>query len=341
MQPARSLLIVCALAASAAPLAAQTPGPGGAAAARRLVLHQAQRMADQALASLASDGTDECDLVADIAEFARVHALLEELALSAASCVNEESSTEAKFEACLQEAFEAYAEGLEELEEQTAARLDLCALTGGGIYDPDLDEDDFEADVDNKFLPFAVGSTWVYHQQTDEGLEEDVTTVLEKTKDVDGIESIVVHDIVTLDGVILEDTFDWYSQHEDGTVWYMGEISQSFEDGELVSLDGSWKAGEEGALPGIVMLAHPTVGVTYRQELRLTEAEDAATVLALDATAVVPFGTFTGCLKTEDFSPLEPGAVEHKYYAKNVGLVLEVNPATGERLELISFSPGH
>lgn len=335
-----ALLSLGGLATSAA-LTGAVPGPGdGSAATRRLVLQEAQRRADQLLASLGAEGAGECALVADIASLARVHELQAELALTIASCVNEESSTVAKWEACLDEAFGAYTEGLEELELQHQARLDLCALTGSGIYDPDLEEDEFEAEAEHKFLPFLTGASWVYQSETDEGREEVVVTVLDKTKDVDGIESIVVHDVVTLDGVLIEDTFDWYAEHEDGTIWYMGEIAQNFEDGELVDIDGSWQAGEDGGLPGIIMLAQPVVGATYRQELLLLEAEDAATVLSLNATASVPYGTFTGCLKTEDFSPLEPGVVEHKFYAKNVGLVLEVNPDTGERLELVSFTPG-
>jgi hypothetical protein len=341
MRLTEPLLILTCLATSNALLSAHPARGDEAAAARRLVLQQAQRMADKTLAALSSDGFDECELVADIALLARGHALLEELALTVASCVNEESSTQPKFQACLHEAFADYSEGLEELEAQHEARLEVCALTGGGIYDPDLDEDDFEDEVEHKYLPFETGANWVYQKQTDEGLEEIVITVLDKTKEIDEIEAIVVHDIVTLDGVLVEDTFDWYAEHEDGTVWYMGEISQSFEEGELESLDGSWKAGEDGALPGIVMLAQPVVGTTYRQELLLTEAEDVATVLSVTATASVPFGTFTNCLKTADFSPLEPGIVEHKYYAKDVGLVLETKPGSDERLELISFTPGN
>ena len=99
-------------------------------------------------------------------------------------------------------------------------------------------------------------------------------------------------------------------------------------------------AGEDGGQPGIIMLATPTVGTTYRQELLLTEAEDAGTVLAVNETVTIGIGTYNGCLKTADFTPLEPDTLEHKYYAPNVGLILEENLETGERLELISFTPG-
>lgn len=339
MRLQRPLLIFTGLAAGSLLLGARAARPDGGAAQRLRVLQAAERLAGDALASPADGGGDPCELTASIAKTSSVHGLLEDLGLALSTCVNEESGTPEKFEDCLQESFGEFSKGLGELELQHAARLELCALLGGGIYDPDLDEDDFEDEVEHAFMPFETGATWVY--QTDDGREDNIVTVLDKTKEVDDIESIVVHDVVLVDGELEEDTLDWFAQHENGTVWYMGELSQSLEDGELVSLDGSWQAGEEGAMPGIVMLAHPAVGKTYRQEFRLTEAEDAATVLSLTATAVVPAGTFTDCLKTADFTPLEPGVVEYKYYARGVGLVLEENPGSGERNELVSFTPGN
>jgi hypothetical protein len=305
-----------------------------------IALQQVEQRLDWARTQLVKGTADECVLVAGLATSARLFALQEELYLMGASCINEESGTPTKFANCLEELFDELALGLDEVEAQDLARLALCAKTGGGVYDPDLDEDDFLDEIDHKFLPLEPGSEWIYHQMSDEGLEVVTITVTGETKEIDGIEAIVVHDVVTLNGVLVEDTLDWFAQDEDGTVWYLGEIVQNFEDGELVDLDGSWKAGEEGALPGIQMLSVPRVGVTYRQELLLTEAEDAATVLSVNAKAQVPAGTFTGCVKTEDFTPLEPGHVEHKYYAPDVGLVLEVNVATGERLELMSYTGG-
>jgi hypothetical protein len=340
MRPKRSLPLLTGFASSAFLLGPSTASPDGGAAAELRALQAAEHLAGDALSSVSAEGLDPCTLVAGIAKASSVHSLLETLGLALASCVNEESATPEKFNACLHAALAELAHELGQLELVHAARLELCALLGGGIYDPDLEEDDFEDEVEHPFMPFEVGSTWVYQGKTDEGLEEVVVTVLEKTKEVDDIEAIVVHDVVMLDGVVLEDTFDWFAQHEDGTVWYLGELSQGYEEGELVSLDGSWKAGEDGAMPGIVMLADPTVGTTYRQELLLTEAEDAATVLSLTATASVPAGRFSNCLKTADFSPLEPGALEHKYYARGIGLVLEEKPATGERVELVSYTPG-
>lgn len=338
MHGQRSILLVTTVATSAMSLGAQSPGPD-ARGSLYLLRQTAERLARETLDSF-QRGPDACSVVAHVAADATVHALRAQLDLALAACINEESATVPKFESCWREAFSEYSDGLDELADQHRARLALCELTGGGIYDPDLDGDAFVEGVDHPFLPYATGATWVYHKLTSEGLEEVVVTVTAQTKDVDDIECIIVRDTSTLDGELIEDTLDYFAQHEDGTVWYLGELAQNFEDGELVDLDGSWLAGEDGGLPGTLMMSRPLVGTTYRQELLLTEAEDAATVLALGATVSVPFGTFTGCLQTEDFSPLEPGIAEHKFYAPGIGLVLEVDTETGERLELVSFLPG-
>jgi hypothetical protein len=331
------LALPAALAASTVLLAPHpqplAQGAGAAALAR------AERLGAAELAQL-PPGLDACALTADLARHATLRELQADLALALASCVNEESATLPKLLECVEEALDELAEGLAELAEVHAARLDLCALTGGGIYDPDLDEDELEAEIDHPLLPYAPGSEWVYHKTTERGLEVVTVTVTGDVKTVDDVECVVVRDVVTLDGELVEDTFDWFSQHEDGTVWYLGELSQEFEDGELVSLEGSWQAGEDGGLPGIVMPARPALGMTYRQELLLTVAEDAATVTSLDAKVRVPFGTFQGCLETSDFTPLEPEVLERKYYAPGIGLVLEVDAETGERTELVAFTPG-
>jgi hypothetical protein len=132
-------------------------------------------------------------------------------------------------------------------------------------------------------------------------------------------------------------------------VWYCGEIAQQQEtfDGdvppqpELVDIEGSWKTGRDGAKPGIQMLAHPAVGRTYRQELLWVDAEDVATVLSVNANESVSGGAFrcnSACLETRDFAAIEPDADEHKFYAPDVGLMLEVDLTNGARNELVSYT---
>jgi len=261
---------------------------------------------------------------------------LEELWLTRANCSN--LPTLPQRVQCMLDALEAYSEAMGECKEQLDARLDLCLLLGGGAYAPLIDPLNFVQSIDNPYLPLTPGKNFHYEKQTPEGLESVDFMVTHATKDILGIECTVVHDVVSLDGLIVEDTFDWFAQDVLGNVWYFGELSFEYEDGEIANMSGSWKAGDEFALPGIVMQAAPQIGLAYRQEFLLGEAEDAALVLRLDAPVSVPYGSFPTCLQTEDFSPLEPGQFEHKFYALGVGLVLETNPASGSRTELISVS---
>ena len=206
---------------------------------------------------------------------------------------------------------------------------------GGGGGGPDLDPANFVADVTNPLFPLVPGTTFVFEGDTEDGfvrVEAEVTAV---RKEILGVSCIEVHVLEFIDGELVEDTLDWFAQDVDGNVWYFGEDSKEIEDGVVVDDEGSWQAGVEGAEPGIIMLAAPTVGTTYANEVAPGEAEDMATVLALDETIATPFGTFTGCLQTEDFTPLEPGVVEHKYYAPGIGLVAEVEQ-DGSRVELIA-----
>jgi hypothetical protein len=148
----------------------------------------------------------------------------------------------------------------------------------------------------------------------------------------------VVRDTVTLDGEIIEDTFDWYAQDKNGTVWYLGEDTAEFEDGKITTREGSFEAGADGAKAGVIMPASPKVGMAYRQEYYEGEAEDNGEVLALGQHATVPAGEYDDLVKTADTTPLEPDALEHKYYASGVGLVLTVDKEAGGREELLSVT---
>ena len=148
----------------------------------------------------------------------------------------------------------------------------------------------------------------------------------------------MVRNRVTLDGELVEETFDWYAQYRDGNVWYFGEESNDYENGVVVSIKVSWEAGVNGALPGIIMHANPQVGDPYRQEYYAGEAEDMGQVLSVTESVVVPYGSYGGVLKTTDWTPLEPGKVEHKFYAPGIGLILEAMAEEGSgRVELIDI----
>lgn len=202
-----------------------------------------------------------------------------------------------------------------------------------------LEPADFVDAIDHPYWPMAPGTRWVYLESDTKGNAQKVkVTVTDRTREILGIDATVVHDKVTESGELIENTFDWYAQDVCGNVWYMGENTTEYENGEVVTTAGSWEAGVDGAQAGVIMPAELQVGVTYRQEYYAGEAEDAAEILSLDEQAQVPFGHFGDVLLTKDFTPLHPRILEYKLYAPGVGPVLVLGVSGGsDREELLSF----
>jgi hypothetical protein len=203
-------------------------------------------------------------------------------------------------------------------------------------YAPDVTPAELDADVDNPLFPAPLGARWVYSGNTEDGVERTEVVVQPDPRAVWGAMARVVRDTVSLEGEMVEDTMDWYSQDTDGNVWYMGEDTAEYENGVVVSTSGAWESGVSAALPGVIMLASPRVGDVYRQEYLPGEAEDLASVVSLDETVTVPAGTFTGCLKTRERSALDPDVDEFKYYCPGIGNVLVEEEDVRE--ELIEYS---
>ena len=242
--------------------------------------------------------------------------------------------------------------------EQRDARGDLCEALGGDRYDPDFDPADFDDDFanltnPNPYFPLGTGSSWAY-----EGPGETIAVeVLDKTKRIEGVTCVVVHDLVEADGQAVEDTEDWIGQRKNGSVDYCGEIARNYEsfpgdappEPELVDVEGSWKAGRDGALPGTLFQGAPLVGQVYRQEWSPGNAEDAARVLSTsygfgedpELDAFVPQALAEllcaahDCVVTGEFTPIEPDVFERKYYAPGIGRFLEVDPESGDVIRLV------
>jgi hypothetical protein len=253
--------------------------------------------------------------------------------LASGKCLN--LSNPARQTSCQKHASADLQDARQTCDDQQEAREAVCAALGEAPYDPVINPARFVGKIDNPYFPLTPGTTLVYEGVTDDGLERDEFAVTHNTRVILGVTCVEVHDIGTLDSELVEDTLDWFAQDKDGNVWYFGENSRQIEGGLVVGVNGSWTAGEDGAKPGIIMKAHPTAGDLYRQEFSLGVAEDMGQVLSLNATAAVPAGSFDHCLQTKDFSPLEPDALEQKFYAPGVGSVLEIDKNTGERLELV------
>ncbi len=204
----------------------------------------------------------------------------------------------------------------------------------------DLDPVDFTAEIDNRYWPMKPGTRWTYREIDEEGKEVMVVvTVSSETKEIaNGVTARVVRDTVTEDGALIEDTLDWYAQDAEGNVWYLGEDTAEFEDGEITTKGGSFEAGVDGALPGIVMPADPVDGMQYRQEYYRGEAEDNGEILSTEELAEVPAGQYEDVLLTKDTITIQPDVLEYKLYAPGVGPVLVFGVSGGGgREELVKI----
>lgn len=336
----------------------------------RLVAHSVPVAFAAALAGLGAspvtagdredDGRDHkhsaCSSTAAVMRKACRAEALDDYLVETANCLNFSDADEVK--TCKKEAVVARKDAGEECADQFEARLEVCdALPDQGPYDPDFDPASFVNPLEigssvapNPFFPLVPGNGWVYESTFTDEEGEEVTetitvTVTDKTKLIEGVTCLVVNDLVEEDGAAIEDTDDWYAQDIEGNVWYCGEIAKNFEnfegdepeEPELVDIEGSWKAGRDSAKPGILMLAYPQVGDVYRQEVAWGDAEDVAEVLDTAGSESVPVASCSGdCVVTRDYSALEPGIYEHKFYAPGIGLILEVD-MEGNRVELVEL----
>jgi hypothetical protein len=275
--------------------------------------------------------------------------------VATAICTNVSDKTERVD--CYDEAKESRAESRRLCKEQLKWRRQACKSLGRALRSrrrPGFVRDRLhESAAPERLLPARGRHFWEYRG----GNEVNTVAVLNETKLIEGVTCVVVNDLVYQDGDLVEDTDDWFAQAADENVWYFGEEVKDFEsfDGdnprkpELVSMDGSFKAGRDGDKPGIIFRASPVVGEAYLEEFSLGNAEDVTEILSTtysfgsdpELDTYVPQGLAellcTGdCVVTRNFSLLEPGVVALKYYAAEIGFFLEVQPDDGEILQLVA-----
>jgi len=284
-------------------------------------------------ATRAVGATNFCKLTAETAlQSCQVAAHADHL-LALGKCDN--VADPAQRQACRQQAAAYAKDALDQCRAQHSVRNGACPRLGGRPYDPVIDPANFVDRIDNPYFPLIPGTNYIYEGNTAGGLEHTEFFVTHNTKQILDVTTVEVHDTVTTNGELTEDTLDWFAQDREGNVWYFGENTMELIGGRPSTLDGTFVAGENGARPGIIMKAHPAIGDFYRQEFDLGNAEDYGEVESLSDTVSVPIGTFTHCLKTPESTPLEPDLHEAKFYAPGVGLILTQNLDTGEKSELI------
>ncbi|MHB8159011.1 MAG: hypothetical protein ACYDGS_00665 [Thermoleophilia bacterium] len=208
-------------------------------------------------------------------------------------------------------------------------------------YNPAVDATSFNTKIDNKYFPLIAGKTLVYQGIAEGRTERNELRVTRGTRKILGVTCVVVEDKVFSEGQLTEATEDWYSQDKEGNVWYFGEDAKSYENGKVVSTEGSWEAGKDGAKPGIIMRSNPKNGDSWRQEYREGTAEDMAEVIGLNEIAAVPAGSFSNCVKTKDWTPLKPEVIENKLYCPEIGVVSSTTVQGGsDKSELKEIQTG-
>ena len=195
-------------------------------------------------------------------------------------------------------------------------------------YSPTIDAAAFSTTIDNPYFPMTPGTRTIYEAHTPDGLQRTTTEVTRDTKTIMDVKTVVVHDTVSVNDKTVEDTLDWYAQDRDGNVWYFGEATKAIGEGGSADTAGSFESGVNGALPGIIMPAHPQVGDQYRQEYAKGVAEDTGEVVSLNGSETTPLtGPIGDLLVTKDADHLDPTAApENKFYARGIGLILTVEP---------------
>ena len=280
--------------------------------------------------AIANQEANECSRTANLMFKSCTVGAESDFQLALAKCTNIPGDA-----SCTSQANADRTDNLQSCRDEREVRQTACEKFGQAAYNPTIDPANFVSVIDNPYFPLTPGTTYIYEGQTADGLEHNEVTVTHRTRTIMGVKCVEVKDTVRVDGKLTEDTLDWFAQDVDGNVWYFGENTHELENGLISTIEGSFRAGIEGAKPGIIMEAHPKVGDFYRQEFDLGNAEDNAQVTGLNASVTVPAGHYNHCLKTTETTPLEPDAKEDKYYAKGVGNVLTVDRQTGQQSKLI------
>lgn len=196
-----------------------------------------------------------------------------------------------------------------------------------------FDPAEFGTGSSNPWFPLVPGTRHELIEREGSKASVNVVTVTSETKTILGVTCVVVHDTITRDGVLKEDTYDWFATDRQGNVWYFGEESRQFRASGKATRVGSWIAGTKGARPGLVMPALPTVGESYVQEVFADGSGGLARVEALDDAVTVPYGEIPHALRIREWTNKESG-FETKWYAKGIGLVRE-EASDGEIVELV------
>ena len=202
------------------------------------------------------------------------------------------------------------------------------------------DPADFTSPVANAYFPLEPGMVLTYRGREGKDRLSERLTITDETKVIQGITTTVVDDVVYRKGLVAEKTTDWYANDNDGNVWYFGEATATYDEhGNVITTEGSWEAGVDGAVAGTIMPANPMPTDAYRQEFSQGHAEDQAWIVQNGAKVEVAYGKLDRVVRSFEWTRLEPRVVSEKYYAPGLGIVREGDVAGGnEFFELVDVS---
>ena len=213
-------------------------------------------------------------------------------------------------------------------------------MVGGGVSaSASVDPANFTTPKANPYFPLRPGRMYVYRGSEGGRHLLEHLTVTSRTKVIQGVTTTVIHDVLWADGRINERTRDWYAAANDGTVWYFGEATATYDrQGIVQSRAGSWQAGVNGATAGVIMPARPRQTDAYRQEFLAGHAEDQAWIVQHGLRVRVPYGAVDQVVRSFEWTRLEPHVVSQKLYAPGLGIVQENDVAGGDEfMQLVAM----
>jgi hypothetical protein len=222
------------------------------------------------------------------------------------------------------------------------ATLTIAVGHGAAAQPPGgIDPADFTSPVANPYFPIVPGLILRYEGSEDRQRFHERVVVTHRTKTILGVVTTVVFDVLyRSDGSLAEKTHDWYADDNAGNVWYFGERTATYDrHGHVLSREGSWMAGVDGALAGTIMPHDPHPTDAYRQEFLRGHAEDQAWIVQRGFAVRVPYKRLDRIVKSFEWTRLEPDVMSMKLYAPGIGIVKERDVSGGtERFVLVGVS---
>jgi len=214
--------------------------------------------------------------------------------------------------------------------EKKLDHLTICAPTAANFPSP--------LTSTNPYFPIVVDYQWTLEGEEDGVPVKLLMTVLDESREVDGIMTRVVEEREWEDDELVEVSWNYFAEAGDGTVCYFGEDVDDIEDDVVFDHEGRWCAEDDPDVnqAGIIMPADPRPGMTFQNEFAPEAgALDQAKIVG-SGPVTVPYGRFTETIRFREFNP-EDREKGYKIFAQDLasgfgGIIVD------EVLELTDFT---